>query len=164
MPKPADQTGWPFWRTAREMPGTLLAVMKAETAFSICARFCAEKVESCASTGRQERARRDAARKEIEKRSEARWGLGIWRNNARTSWRESSAESVGWAGRVEKGKGWLDGKSGELIPSGRRSDVSPFWVPGEVVGEPGVRCGVLEQSGGLVWFGANRNPYRFACC
>jgi hypothetical protein len=39
-----------------------------------------------------------------------------------------------WA---ETGQGWLDGKSGELIPSGRRSDVSPFWVPGEVVGGAG---------------------------
>jgi len=34
---------------------------------------------------------------------------------------------------------------------------------GEVVeGKPGVRCGVLEQSAGLVWFEANRKPYRFA--
>src|SRR5712692_6902827 len=38
-PKPADQSGWPFCTTATETPGTLLAVMKAETAFSIWARF-----------------------------------------------------------------------------------------------------------------------------
>jgi hypothetical protein len=39
MPKPADQMGWPFCTTATETPGTLLAVMKAEAAFSIWARF-----------------------------------------------------------------------------------------------------------------------------
>src|SRR6266852_194859 len=39
MPKPADQMGWPFCTTAAETPGTLLVVMKAETAFSLWARF-----------------------------------------------------------------------------------------------------------------------------
>jgi hypothetical protein len=33
-----------------------------------------------------------------------------------------------------------------------------------VAGGSGVRCEVLEQSEGLVWFGANRKPYRLACC
>jgi len=37
-------------------------------------------------------------------------------------------------------------------------------VSGSCPGEPGVRCVVLEQSAGLVWFGANRNPYGHACC
>jgi hypothetical protein len=35
---------------------------------------------------------------------------------------------------------------------------------GKLSGEPGVRSVALEQSGGLVWFGANRNPYCLACC
>jgi hypothetical protein len=33
-----------------------------------------------------------------------------------------------------------------------------------LAGEPGVRCGVLEQSVGLVWFRANRKPRCLACC
>jgi len=35
---------------------------------------------------------------------------------------------------------------------------------GKLSGEPGVRCVFLEQSAGLVWFVANRNPNRLACC
>ena len=33
-----------------------------------------------------------------------------------------------------------------------------------LTGEPGVRCGVLEQSAGLLRFKANRKPCRLACC
>src|SRR5580704_522083 len=39
MPNPADHTGSPSSTTAAPMPGTLLADMKLETAFSISARF-----------------------------------------------------------------------------------------------------------------------------
>src|SRR5258708_12397405 len=56
MPKPADQTGWPLWTTATETPGTLLAVMKAETAFSIWARFSGESEWPCAAPATEEMA------------------------------------------------------------------------------------------------------------
>src|SRR6266446_6358048 len=44
MPNPADHTGSPSRTTAAPMPGTLLADMKLETAFSICTRFSGERV------------------------------------------------------------------------------------------------------------------------
>src|SRR5258706_15003114 len=62
MPKPADQTGWPLWTTATETPGTLLAVMNAETAFSIWARFSGESEWYCPAAAKEETATSNAAR------------------------------------------------------------------------------------------------------
>src|SRR6266481_5200646 len=44
MPNPADHTGSPSRTTAAPMPGTLLADMKLETAFSIAARLSGERL------------------------------------------------------------------------------------------------------------------------
>jgi hypothetical protein len=60
--------------------------------------------------------------------------------------------------------GRLDERLGDLYHRAAEVGASPFWVRGKLSGEPGVRCVVLERSAGLVWFGANRKPYRFACC
>src|SRR6266852_8840626 len=70
MPKPADQTGWPFWTTATETPGTLLAVMKAETAFSIWARFAGESALSFSAATAQEMTTSNAASKNKSERHE----------------------------------------------------------------------------------------------
>src|SRR4029077_6597485 len=48
MPNPADQTGSPSRTTAAPIPGTLLAEMKLETAFSIAARFSGARSFCCA--------------------------------------------------------------------------------------------------------------------
>src|SRR5713226_3701226 len=48
MPNPADQASSPSRTTATPIPGTLFADMKLETAFSICARFSAERLFCCA--------------------------------------------------------------------------------------------------------------------
>src|SRR5882762_6399266 len=50
MPNPADHTGSPSRTTAAPMPGTLFADMKLETAFSISARFCGERLFCWAAT------------------------------------------------------------------------------------------------------------------
>lgn len=67
-------------------------------------------------------------------------------------------------GRRRNGRGRLTVSRGSLYHRG----AEVMWVHsgcrGKLWGEPGVRCGVLEQSAGLVRFGANRNPYRHACC
>src|SRR5258706_10555039 len=73
MPKPADQTGWPLWTTATETPGTLLAVMKAETAFSIWVRFSGERGGSCAAAATEEMATRNAASKKESERERGDW-------------------------------------------------------------------------------------------
>src|SRR5260370_29994832 len=98
MPKPADQTGWPLWTTATETPGTLLAVMKAETAFSIWARFSGERVWSCAVAETQDRAARSAASKKENGRNDLRCKrLGISENMYDLRAKESSADSEDWA-------------------------------------------------------------------
>src|SRR5258705_52369 len=50
MPNPADHTGSPSRTTAAPMPGTLVADMKLETAFSIAARFSGERLFCWAAT------------------------------------------------------------------------------------------------------------------
>src|SRR5258705_1730230 len=56
----------------------------------------------------------------------------------------------------------LDGKSWELIPFGRRSDASPFWVPGEVVGGAG---SALRSTGTVRGTGLVRNePESLSSC
>src|SRR6266480_2246482 len=44
MPNPADQTGSPSRTTATPIPGTPLADMKLETAFSMASRFPGERL------------------------------------------------------------------------------------------------------------------------
>jgi hypothetical protein len=58
---------------------------------------------------------------------------------------------------------WLDGDLNDLYHRAAEVANVHSGCQGKLSGEPGVRCGVLEQSGGLVWFEANRNPY-LACC
>src|SRR5260370_8667323 len=96
MPKPADQTGWPLWTTATETPGTLLAVMKAETAFSIWARFSGESEGSCAAAATEEMATSNAASKKESERERGdlrRLLFGIWRNIYAPPGREPNPES-----------------------------------------------------------------------
>src|ERR1700676_221170 len=94
MPKPADQTGWPFCTTAMEMAGTLLAVMKAETAFSICARFAGERAASCAAAKMEEMAtsratsKKENGRGDLQRRRQA-----IWRNMNEPPGRESLTQN-----------------------------------------------------------------------
>src|ERR1700730_14204011 len=100
MPKPADQTGWPFCTTATEMAGTVLAVMKAETAFSICARFAGEREVSCAAAKMRPEA---AISRAASNKANGADDLGsrkraIWRNMSGPPERESNAE---WARRGE---------------------------------------------------------------
>src|SRR5712672_60098 len=77
MPKPADQTDCPFCTTAMETPGTLLAVMKAETAFSIWPRFAGERVLSFSAARAQEMTTSKAAStRENGSRAREGWKFG----------------------------------------------------------------------------------------
>src|SRR5258708_24714205 len=93
MPKPADQTGWPLWTTATETPGTLLAVMKAETAFSIWARLAGERVVSFSAAKTQEMTTSKAASTRENGREGSR-RMEIRRNMCGPPERESSAERI----------------------------------------------------------------------
>src|SRR5712672_1883266 len=93
MPKPADQTDCPFCTTAMETPGTLLAVMKAETAFSIWARFAGERVVSFSAAKAQEMMTSKAASMRETGREGPR-RMGIRRNMYGPPERESSAERM----------------------------------------------------------------------
>jgi hypothetical protein len=64
---------------------------------------------------------------------------------------------------VEKWRGGLTESRGSLYHLSAEVTLVHSECQGKLSGEPGVRCGVPEQSGGLVWFGANRNPYPLAC-
>src|SRR5712672_2385515 len=93
MPKPADQTDCPFCTTATEIPGTLLAVMKAETAFSIWARFAGERVVSFSAAKAQEMTTSKAASTRENGRKGSR-RMEIRRNMCGPPERESSAERL----------------------------------------------------------------------
>jgi hypothetical protein len=61
-------------------------------------------------------------------------------------------------------RGRLDGKSGGLYHRVAEVALIHSGCLGKLPEEPGVRCIVLEQSAGLVWFGTNRDLHRFVCC
>src|SRR5712672_3987826 len=97
-----------------EIPGTLLAVMKAETAFSIWARFAGERVVSFSAAKAQEMTTSKAA----STRENGREGSprkGFLRNMCGPPVRESSAETVAVCGsckagvRPRRAGEWLDG-------------------------------------------------------
>jgi len=73
-----------------ETPGTLLAVMKAETAFSICERFSGERVLSCAAAEREAIDMSNAARK----KESGRDVVGCRRLDARRNMSDLRAESL----------------------------------------------------------------------